>query len=309
MITDNKHKALCAVFCGSMLWGHAAFANEALELLGRMQTAVAGLEYSGELVYSRSGEMSTYSISHQLGQAQENIIRLDGAASEQAESFSLANFGNLHTSGMEAYAFDLGGDANVANQPCKVVVVRPKDKMRYLHRYCIAPSNGMLLKYSLMDREQKVLEQLIFTKLSISPPLAPAEAAQPVALARLAAPSVASPAIAAAPLAETGIEEEGKKILESWEFQNLPPGFKVVKVVPERESDDAHQIVLSDGMTSVSVFIAPAASAKDINDVSYSSGATHILGLELAGHVITFVGEVPSATLQSIQKGLRYVAR
>lgn len=319
MITKYKAKLLAAALGLPWLWAQPSVAADALELLDRMQSAVYDLDYTGQLVYSRGDELSTFRISHQSGQEQDSVVRLnqgDGANGDQVESFSLSKFGNPHASNNDAYSFDLGGAAQVADHDCQVVVVRPKDKMRYLQRYCIDPKTGMLLKYSLMDRDQKVLEQLMFTQLSIDvkADIASSEALtldavqaapMPVAALNASAARVAKPAIAAQ---EQPVGMEPSQ-LGDWKFENLPAGFKVVKVIPPTANNNVHQIVLSDGMAAVSVFIAPATAAKNMDQLSYANGATHILGLELAGHTITFVGEVPESTLQAIQKGLRYVAR
>lgn len=321
MIIKHKIRLLVASLSLPVLWAQASFAADALSLLDRMQSAVYDLDYTGQLVYSKGDELSTYRITHQAGQEQESVVRLnqdEANSGDQVESFSLSKFGNPHASGTDAYAFDLGGTARVAEHDCQVVVVRPKDKMRYLQRYCIDPKTGMLLKYSLMDREQQVLEQLMFTQLSID-----IKAAMPSSEAL----NVASTQVTPLPVATAAMSREMTKVarsnpvvvepavatdlnkLQNWRFESLPAGFKVVKVIPQADSPDAQQIVLSDGMAAVSVFIAPVTAAKNLDQLSYASGATHILGLELAGHAITFVGEVPESTLQTIQKGLRYVAR
>lgn len=325
MITKHNIRLLIATLSFSWLWAPLGMAADALDLLDRMQSAVYDLDYTGQLVYSKGDELSTYRVTHQAGQEQESVIRLnqgDGERGSPVESFSLSKFGSPHAFGTDAYSFDLGGLARVAEHDCQVVVVRPKDKMRYLQRYCIEPKTGMLLKYSLMDREQQVLEQLMFTQLSmdIDASLASDEAlnlassasvsmpmAEPSSLSSKAAKANSVPANAALE-AEAEVANDLNQ-LDDWRFENLPAGFKVVKVIPQAANNNVHQIVLSDGVAAVSVFIASATAAKNIDQLSYANGATHILGLELAGHMITFVGEVPESTLQAIQKGLRYVAQ
>lgn len=326
MITKHNIRLLIATLSFSWLWAPLGMAADALELLDRMQSAVYDLDYTGQLVYSKDDELSTYRITHQAGQEQESVIRLnqgDGERGSPVESFSLSKFGSPHAFGTDAYSFDLGGLARVAEHDCQVVVVRPKDKMRYLQRYCIEPKTGMLLKYSLMDREQQVLEQLMFTQLSmdIDASLASDEAlnlaspaAVPMPMAAIEkSSSPSSKAAKANPMpTHTALEAEAANELDQlddWRFEHLPAGFKVVKVIPQAANNNVHQIVLSDGVAAVSVFIASATAAKNIDQLSYANGATHILGLELAGHMITFVGEVPESTLQAIQKGLRYVAQ
>ena len=297
--------------------GQVLAADPALELLDRMQSAVYDLNYTGQLVYSKGTELSTFQVSHQAGQEQENIIRLnqnDGSSSNQVESFSLSKFGASHPSGADAYTFDLGGIARVAEHDCQIVVVRPKDKMRYLQRYCIDPKSGLLLKYSLMDREQQVLEQLMFTQLTIEPEIK-ADVVNTEALNIVPNAAVPTPLVVAEKRVSTPTTQQVASAttnltdLGGWQFENLPAGFKVVKNISQAENANVRQIVLSDGVASVSVFIAPETATKAIEQLSYSNGATHIMGVELAGHSITLVGEVPESTLQAIKKGLRYAAQ
>lgn len=253
MITKFKFKIIVATLGLPLLWAQPSVAADALQLLDRMQSAVYDLDYTGQLVYSKGDELSTYRITHQAGQEQESVVRLnqgDGEKGTQSESFSLSKFGNPHASGADAYSFDLGGAARVADHDCQVVVVRPKDKMRYLQRYCIDPQSGMLLKYSLMDREQRVLEQLMFTQLSID-----IKAAMPATQSL----TVASADITPMPVAETTMNIPKAKIakpiepkpeknisndpsnLADWRFENLPAGFKVVKVIPQADNNDVHR--------------------------------------------------------------------
>ena len=321
VIIDMK-RVQSLLFLGGLLAWQTGLASEAEELLGRMQTAVTGLNYSGQLVYSRDNELMTYQIEHQAGQggASESIVLLnrDGDSdADQPESFSLVNFNRLHLPDHQAYAIDMGGRATVAGHTCKVVVVRPKDKLRYLHRYCIEPDTGMLLRYSLMDRQQKQLEQMMFTQLDIQP-----KTAMPAAVARLASAARAAsrlgepePALAlmgssGQRITDTGPEESAPSalapVLRGWQFSSLPTGFRVIKVVPEPDHAGTYQVVLHDGMVSVSVFIAPTDPADGMEALSYNDGATNVLSTELDGYNVTLLGEVPFSTLQSIQKGLRY---
>ena len=322
------------VLFGSVMFMNTAAADDALQLLTRMQTALRSLNYSGQLAYSQGAELATYRITHHSGQEQDSVVRLDASETAQAdktESFSLSRFDSLYVAKEQNYSFDFGSDMRVAGQNCKVVVARPKDKLRYLHRYCINPDTAMLLKYSMMDRDQKILEQLVFTQLTVDGDSAvvasdntDANRANPLAESATATLSTAiapAPAMArmAAPTAQAREQPKAsapdnakpsnndKLVFGHWDFSALPAGFKVVKVVSESEEKAAPQIILSDGMTSVSIFVSPNGAPKVEDNIAMASGATHILSHDMAGHSLTFVGEVPLTTLQAIQKGLRYV--
>ncbi|MEZ5449503.1 MAG: MucB/RseB C-terminal domain-containing protein [Thiolinea sp.] len=287
-----------------IFWGPPLQASEGEDLLKKMQSAVHALSYSGRLVFSRGNELSEFQIEHHpdRNQGGETVIKLDQSGNDNdhaPQQFSLINSSSLRLPAQQAYSIDIGGDAWVADLPCKVVVIRPKDKMRYLHRYCIHPDNGMLLKYSVMNREQQLLEQFMFTRLQIDTP-------EP---ARLDLASVQQGLLAAAPAAEQPAADMEVEMLglDHWNFDNLPTGFRVsnVKNVPGKQ--DVHQVILSDGLTFVSVFIEPGQNAGDAERQLPASGATNILTHKIANYIITLVGEVPQETLRTIQNGLRYV--
>jgi sigma-E factor negative regulatory protein RseB len=268
-------------------------ANEAGDLLAKMRSAVHTLDYTGTLVYSQGNELSNYQISHTLenGTEKESVVRLAqgaNAAGENVESFSLAKFQQVQPQMEEVYALDLGGQEFVANRSCQIVVARPRDKMRYLQRYCIEPETGMLLKYSLVDRSHRVVEQLMFTTLDIAV-LAQA-AMQPAAPVSPATPAAMPPAT-------------------DWVFASLPAGFQQVQDLQQEGingQSPIRQIILSDGMTSVSVFIAPPGAPSMLDSIGISTGAMNIYATEVAQHQVTLVGEVPALTLQRISENLQY---
>ncbi|MGB5600067.1 MAG: sigma-E factor regulatory protein RseB domain-containing protein, partial [Thiothrix litoralis] len=168
-----KHTVSLAVLAAVLAWSTPSMADEASDLLAKMRNAVHTLNYSGTLVYSQGNELSNYQISHTLenGAEKESVVRLAqgaGEDGENVESFSLAKLQQVQPQMEQVYALDLGGEEFVANRSCQVVVARPRDGMRYLQRYCIEPDSGMLLKYSLVDRSHRSVEQLMFTALDIS---------------------------------------------------------------------------------------------------------------------------------------------
>ena len=211
-----------------------------------------------------------------------------GEDGENVESFSLAKLQQVQPQMEQVYALDLGGEEFVANRSCQVVVARPRDGMRYLQRYCIEPDSGMLLKYSLVDRSHRSVEQLMFTALDISAVTADAT---PIQQAPVVAPVAAMPSM-------------------DWVFTSLPAGFQQVQDLQQdgiNGQASVRQIILSDGMTSVSVFIAPPGAPGILDSMGLSTGAMNIYAAAVDQHQITLVGEVPVATLKSISKALQHV--
>lgn len=289
----TKYTVSIAVLVGVLAWSTPSVANEAGDLLAKMRSAVHTLDYTGTLVYSQGNELSNYQISHTVenGAEKESVVRLaqGASAAENVESFSLTKFQQVQSQMEEMYALDLGGQELVANRSCQIVVARPRDKMRYLQRYCIEPETGMLLKYSLVDRSHRTVEQLMFTALDIAVP-AQAAVLPPPVQPNPAMPAVLPPAT-------------------DWVFASLPAGFQQVQDLRQEGMNGQppiRQIILSDGMTSVSVFIAPPGAPSMVDSIGISSGAMNIYATEVAQHQVTLVGEVPALTLQRISENLQY---
>lgn len=290
MIT-KRYAAAAVVASATLLWGQAGWANEAVDWLNQMQQSVRYADYSGKLVYAQGKELSTFQIDNHNnnGKRSENIRLLEtkGGASA-AKSFSLVNFNRLKPQA-QAYRYDLGGRETVAGRTCQVVVVRPKDKMRYLHRYCIDVDSRLLLKYSLMNRQQQQLEQLLFTEVKLEP----VQAQKQKVVSQAAAKQVQKP-------------DQVSPVSHSiWQFTALPYGFKHTQSIAATPQKPTDHLIVSDGMTAVSVFITPRADQKTYREIKHSSGAVNILTQDLGQYLVTLVGEVPDSTLRAIHKGLR----
>lgn len=304
MPMNVKSPLSIAVLASLLVWSVPGRADEAMDLLAKMRSAVHSLSYTGTLVYAQGNELTTYQISHTqaAGAEKESVTRLDQGgvgASAAAESFSLAKFEQVQPKMEQVYSLDFGGDEFVAGHSCRIVVARPRDRMRYLQRYCIDSSNGMLLKYSLVDRNHESVEQLMFTALDIAQTTPASEAPVPAPAADAAKASVA---------AEAGSAPEATDDA-GWSFTALPAGFQQTKRLMQKgEGGDApvRQLVLSDGMTSVSVFIASSGESTALESVALSAGAMNIFTAEVDKHKVTLVGEVPVATLKSIAEGLHH---
>lgn len=269
-----------------------AVADDATALVARMRSAVHSLNYSGTLVYAQGNDLSTYQIQHsnEAGAEKESVISLEqaGKGGGEAASFSLAKFQQVQPQMEQVYSLDFGGNEAVANRSCRIVVARPRDRMRYLQRYCIDPANGMLLKYSLVDQSHQAIEQMMFTSLDVTGGGAPA-----------AAPA----AMAAAPVEQPAAPDDG-----GWRLTVLPPGFQQTKSLLQpvaQGQEPVRQLVLSDGMTSISVFIASTGSQVQPG-AALSAGAMNIFTRQSGKYTVTLVGEVPVATLEDIAKGLQH---
>jgi len=322
MPMNVKRPLAVLVLLGLGAWSAPSLADEANDLLARMRTAVHTLSYKGTLVYAQGSDLSTYQIDHSVlnGEEKEVVAQLsqgDGRASGEVERFSLIRSRQVQPQAEPAYSFDVGGTDRAAARECQIVIARPHDRMRYLQRYCIDPVSGMLLKYSLMDSSHQPIEQLMFTSLDIQPAVAQAAGNSPQppdAAAKSVGALPVSTLVAAVPPAAKGEETKDDEAREdnddAWKFDKLPAGFQQTKNLVQGGKDGkapVRQIILSDGMTSISVFI-PQGGGTGLSDAGeYSSGAMNIFTKQVDQHTVTLVGEVPVTTLESISESLKYV--
>ena len=286
------------LLAGVLLPSAPAYADEALDLLQKMRAALQTASYSGTVVYAQGTDLATYQISHTLqnGAEKGNVTRLsqgEGKPTSEMESFSLAKFQQVQPNMQKAYSLDLGGEDTIAGRQCQIVVARPRDRMRYLQRYCIDKTNGMMLKYSMIDQHHDTVEQLVFTDIKMDAPrtnTTKTATLTPVAL-KTVTDNVTPSATANS----------------RWKFKTLPNGFEQVERLekaPKEGKAAIQHIILSDGVTSVSVFITQDDDTKV--GQAYNSGAMNIFTSKINDFNITFVGEVPVRTLKQISEGMQY---
>ena len=65
------------------------------------------------------------------------------------------------------------------------------------------------------------------------------------------------------------------------------------------------QIVVSDGISAVSIFIEPAQAAANGSPIGLSrAGAFHVFKRQVEDYVITAVGEAPASSVRKVAEGL-----
>jgi sigma-E factor negative regulatory protein RseB len=96
--------------------------------------------------------------------------------------------------------------------------------------------------------------------------------------------------------------------LTGWTVNTELPGFhKVVELKRRMESKAVGQLVYSDGLAAVSVFIEPLEGRRDPPRTGLASlGAIHIYTREVANHMVTVVGEAPAASVQRIANAVEF---
>jgi sigma-E factor negative regulatory protein RseB len=298
-----------------LFWGTAlAQSPEALEWLRKIHAATQKLSYSGTFVYQQGSRTETSRITHYVDASGdvEKLEVLDGAPREiirtgnmvrcylpdsrvvkverrEAERGFPALLPERVAALAQNYDITLGDSHRVAGFDCRAVLLKPKDNLRYGYRLYADKASGMLLKAVTFDAAGDV-EQFMFTQLALG------NVSRDKVRSRYASGNWRVEDAAPAPASLAG-----------WGLTAELPGFHKVVELKRRmgESRPVGQVVYSDGLAAVSVFIEPLEGRSTRTGLA-SMGAIHIYTREVANHMVTVVGEAPAVSVQRIADAVEY---
>ncbi len=195
------------------------------------------------------------------------------------------------------YTISKGETTRIAGFDCQAIVLKPKDNLRYGYKLWADTRTGMLLKARIFNEKDEAVEEFTFTQLTIGGKISPKDL-KPSFNSQGKEWRVVNASVEPANLADAG-----------WKLSADIPGFrKVVEVRRHlRESQRVAQVVYSDGLAAVSVFIEPMETHHDPVRTGLSNmGAVNIYTRELANHVVTVLGEAPPITVRRIANAIEY---
>ena len=321
-------KGLIAAFglCAVLLQAQQAVAQvpgDPLSWLGRIATAGQRLNYSGTFIYQSGKNFETSRIVHMADAngEHERLEVLDGSPREVIRTNSEvrcvlpeqktviidrpggrrafpsrlpASFAGL----AENYRIRKGEVGRVAGLEAQLVVLEPKDDLRYGYQLWAELQSGLLLKARTVDERGEIIEQFTFSDVKIGGDIG-SEAFRP----RYAKDGEWR--VVHANGVEVGRDESG------WRLNAPLTGFSLMSIVRRplgRDRGEALHLVYSDGLAAVSVFIEPADGAHaPIGPLA--SGAINIYKRMVGQHLVTALGEVPLRTVQRLGDGIEPVTR
>jgi sigma-E factor negative regulatory protein RseB len=307
--------------CGAVLALAATLAQaqspETLSWLRKIHEATQRLSYSGTFVYQNGSRSETSRITRYVDPGGGDIERLevmDGVPREivrtkdavrcylpdsrvvKVDRRTERTFPALVPERITAlaghYDISLGETRRIAGFDCQEVVLQPKDNLRYGYRLYADAGSGMLMKAVTVDAKGNSVEEFTFTQLSLG------HVTREMVRPRHAVKAWRIENAEAAPARLTG-----------WGLASELPGFRKVTELKRRlgESRPVGQMVYSDGLAAVSVFIEPLEGRRDpVRTGLASMGAIHIYTREVANHMITVVGEAPALSVQRIADAVEF---
>lgn len=201
------------------------------------------------------------------------------------------------------YDFRSLGSERVAGRDCVGVGVVPRDNLRYGYEVWADKDTGLPLRISLVDKDDKIIEQMMFTEVDF-PASIPDDAFETdLNTAKFKLIPRELPDTPPPLLPVPGGDPD-------WSFDKLPEGFRVV-MHDERKLPDGSGIVshtlLTDGLSAISVFKDNGAEArKHFRGLSHM-GSVQAYSRMVGNYHVTVVGEAPVVTIRMIGDGLRYI--
>ncbi|MDH5392182.1 MAG: MucB/RseB C-terminal domain-containing protein [Gammaproteobacteria bacterium] len=194
------------------------------------------------------------------------------------------------------YELTMLGQDRVASRETQVILVNPKDALRYGFKYWLDKDTGLMLRCDVFNEKKKVLEHMMFTDFEyLQAP--PHEAFKQTAIPRNYK------------ILKQDETQSLRKAGDNWFAAQLPEGFVLTKNIlkPMRKKQDSvQQLVFSDGLASVSVFIDRNVVTPHRLDGHTSMGSVNAFGLMLGDHQVTAIGEAPLDTVKWIAKSIRH---
>lgn len=308
------------VFCFFANFALADVQPNIWEPLVRMQQAAEHLNYRGVYVYQTGELMRSSRLIHLVDQTgtHEKLEMLDGKRHEYIRHND--EIQNYHPDSnlvviekrharkhFPSLSIELNAELEkyytlkpliaerVAGLDCDGWSMQPRDSLRYGYRLWADHETGLLLKIETIDEKGNLLEQSSFTDIHIG------EAIDRNTLEPSAENTKQWRRIepAATP---TSIESQG------WIISAQVPGFRRVhefqRLMPNRLK--THHIVMSDGVSAISIFISPYHGEKGPQDEVLRKGSIHMTARHIGDYWVTVLGNVPAATIKMVIQSIDF---
>lgn len=315
--------AFCAAFFNAQALADTV--TDPIAWLGRIASAGQRLDYTGTFIYQSGQNFETSRITHIVDASgeHERLEVLDGSPREvirtnnevrcvlpDQKTVIIDRGGSQRTfparlpasfAGIaENYRVSKGDVGRVAGLESQLIVLEPRDDLRYGHMLWADMTSGLLLKARMVDANGQIIEQFTFTDVRIGGPIDP-EALKPR-------------------YSNDGdwrvINAHGDQLQvddSEWVLAAALPGYTLKSVVRRplgRERGEILHLVYSDGLAAISVFIEPVDQDSGATGLGpLASGPINIYKRSVDDHLITVLGEVPLSAVQRLGDGMERMPR
>ncbi|MDR2239486.1 MAG: MucB/RseB C-terminal domain-containing protein [Zoogloeaceae bacterium] len=301
--------------------------GDAIAWLEKMATAAKKLNYTGTFTYRSyqgGGDAETSRITHFVDASGEfeRLEVLDGSPREiirsndevkcflpddkmvivekrgQYKAFPAllpASAGKLDA----YYRMRLGDIERVAGLDSQLVILEPRDALRYGHHFWADIASGLLLKARMVDERNEIIEQFVFSQLQVNGAISK-EALKP----RFDTDSKTW-------RIHDAHSSQSLSAGSGWQFKVQLPGFrKSAGMQRQSGAVDGKRIthfVFTDGLAAISVFIEPLEGqppALEQDAAMSSAGAINVYKRLAGNYMLTVLGAVPMDSLKRLGDGM-----
>ena len=288
--------------------------ESAQQMLAKMKQAMNGLNYHGTVALFRNGKLETMRFSHAVndGVKQERLLLLNSPMREMIrntdtvwcvfldskkividhrpvkQSFLMELPKDLSSLGQN-YSFTITGGEKIATLSAKIILIKPRDNLRYARKIWVSQDSFLPLKFELINRTGQALEQAMFTDLKIkeSMPIVDFKNDHNFFVQHIHKPEPLS-------FDQT-----------TFVLNKIPKGFDKIFFTrtPMQGADKpTEHLLLSDGFSTISVYLEHGDMGGKIKQRSVGAVNSYSRPLNQNYH-LTVMGEVPARTVQLIASG------
>lgn len=300
---------------------HQLSAEEMQQRLKNVQDSAQNLDYAGIITYNNGEEVQSMYLIHLVdGKGErERLVMLDGPEREflrhnqvtqcllpEQQSVILEPSRSDRFPGLllwesaeiaqSYHMYQESGMARVAGRQCQPYQLRPIDDLRFGYRLCIDEETSLLLQMQTLDQQKQPLFQVSFASVDVGSEVDPG---------RLDSPwDYEDWKVISAAMHEVDLSQLGWRI-------PYPDGFvpvqQVVRSMPQ--SREVAQLVLSDGLAAISIFIEPVAGQGQrlAAEEGKKKGPVFLHRVQIGENWLTLTGEVPLETLQYLGQHTQFV--
>ena len=293
---------------------------DAMAWLRKIAETSRQINYAGTFVYQHGRQVETSRIAHWVdangehetletldGPSREIVRTNDNVTSYLPESKTVIitkrhgrQFPALLPENLagitENYNVRKGDSDRVAGADCQLILLEPKDELRYGHRFCVELSSGLLLRARAYDEKNEMIESFAFTQLMLGNAVT-----KDMLKSKYAAKSQDWK------VDRSALDRTDTTGDSGWVLKNQPAGFRKVmemrRAIAGRAATVSH-IVYSDGLAAISVFIEPMPKSPPPAGPLAYQGAVNIYVKPQAEQMLTVVGETPARTVRQVAESL-----
>ena len=194
------------------------------------------------------------------------------------------------------YRLSIGKNERIAGRLSQSVVLSPIDSFRYSYHFWLDKKTSLPLKMVVEDQVGKIIEQTSFTQISMikdkgldwfKPEVDPLKN-------YIFNDKIVGQGIAKEPF---------------WTIKKIPPGYKEVDFITKRIPGLnilSHQLVFSDGLSYISLFIKPLTRGQKPKVGQLNLGVNYICARYHNGYQIMAVGSVPLSTCNNFSESIEF---